>query len=336
MSAWTLTGLRKTYRQGSRQVTALAGVDLTLDEHELLVVLGQAGAGKSTLLRLIAGLEKPDSGAVLRDGKDITAWPPDGRDIAMVFQNFSLYPHLTVRDNLAFPLRPGRGVLDKSEIENRIRQTAEMLSIGPLLERLPGRLSGGELQRVAIGRCLVRRPSLFLFDEPLVNLDAKLRETLRSELHRIQRETGIAMIYVTHDQGEAMTLADRLVVMDAGQVLQVGKPEWVYAKPQHSRVARLLGMPPINLFTPQQAQSLGLPVAAGVCAGLRPECLELIADPSGMAQVVATERLGHAEIVVVEMQGRLLRAYFHGNSGYARGEKVRLRADAKDVIWFPA
>jgi multiple sugar transport system ATP-binding protein len=335
MPRWSLRGLSKSYRQAGRDIRALDAVSLSIEANEFLVVLGPASAGKTTLLRLIAGLERPDFGQIYRDDTDITSWPVERRDVAMVFQNFAVYPHFTVYDNLAFPLRPHTGLWPKVEIEKRVLAAAEMLGIRNLLPRHPGTLSGGELQRVAIGRCLVRRPSLFLFDEPLVNLDAKLRENLRSELHRIQRETGIAMIYVTHDQSEAMTLADRMGVLDGGRLLQIGEPATVYLRPNHSRVARLLGMPPINLFTPTQAAALGLPVGEGRWAGLRPENIQVMGDPNGAGQIIATERFGHAEVLVIQAADQIIRAYVSGNSSLRSGEKIKLIVDASSVFWLP-
>ena len=225
---------------------ALAGVDLAVEAGEIAVVLGPTGAGKTTLLRTLAGLEVGDAGTIRLHGRDVTSAPPRERDVALVFQNFSLYPGWSVRRNLAFPLRaPGRN-LSEDEIERRVRWAAEKLSIAPLLERDSRRLSGGEMQRVAIGRAIVRQPRLFLMDEPLSNLDAKLRETLRVELVALVRELGVPMVYVTHDQAEALSMADRVSVLGEGRVLQSGSPRDVYLRPVSPAVARALGSPPVN------------------------------------------------------------------------------------------
>ena len=230
----------------SAGIQALAGVELTLEAGEIAVVLGPTGAGKTTLLRTIAGLETPDAGSIHLGGREVTHEAPSARDVALVFQNFSLYPGWSVRRNLEFPLRaPGRK-LDSAEIERRVRAAAERLSIAHLLERDSRRLSGGEMQRVAIGRAIVRQPALFLMDEPLTNLDAKLCEGLRIELAALVRELGVPMVYVTHDQAEALSMADRVGVLAGGRILQLGPPREVYLRPNSPAVARALGSPPMN------------------------------------------------------------------------------------------
>jgi multiple sugar transport system ATP-binding protein len=226
---------------------ALQGVDFELGADELLVILGPTGAGKTTLLRTIAGLETPDRGEISMGGRDVTHVEPAKRDVALVFQNFSLYPRWTVRQNLEFPLRaPGRTV-PEAEIKERIEWAAELLKVTRYLERDAARLSGGEMQRVAIGRAIVRRPKLFLMDEPLTNLDAKLREVLRVELLELRRKLGIPMLFVTHDQAEALSMADRILVLSQGQVLQTGTPREIYERPCSKTVALQVGQPAINL-----------------------------------------------------------------------------------------
>jgi len=235
-------GLSKSFGK----TRALDGVDLAVQAGEIAVLLGPTGAGKTTLLRTLAGLEVPDAGTIRLHGRDVTQAPPRERDVALVFQNFSLYPGWSVRRNLEFPLRaPGRN-LAEDEIERRVRRAAEKLAIAPLLERDSRRLSGGEMQRVAIGRAIVRQPALFLMDEPLSNLDAKLREALRVELVALVRELGVPMVYVTHDQAEALSMADGIGVLVAGRVLQSGAPREVYLRPRSPAVARALGSPPVN------------------------------------------------------------------------------------------
>ena len=243
MAAVTLRGIRKTL--GPNLI--LRGIDLALTQGEFAVLVGPSGCGKSTLLRTVAGLEEPDSGTVTLGDRDVTRSPPRDRDIAMVFQSYALYPHLTVRDNLAFGLKL-RGV-DPKEIAARVAEVARMLTIEALLDRFPREMSGGQRQRVALGRAVVRRPQLFLFDEPLSNLDAALRAQVRVEIKRLHASLGATMLYVTHDQVEAMTLADRLVVLRAGSVEQEGPPLEVYQRPASRFVAGFLGSPAMNFFT---------------------------------------------------------------------------------------
>jgi multiple sugar transport system ATP-binding protein len=240
----SVRGLSK--RLGHTQ--ALLDIDLEAHSDELLVVLGPTGAGKTTLLRAIAGLEAPDAGSIFMAGQDVTAWDPAERNVALVFQNFSLYPRWTVRRNLEFPLRaPGRRV-SEAEIVRRVSWAADLLKISRFLDREASRLSGGEMQRVAIGRAIVRRPRLFLMDEPLTNLDAKLREALRVELVELRRELKTPMVFVTHDQAEALSMADRIVVLSDSRVLQAGTPREIYERPLSPVVALQLGQPAINLL----------------------------------------------------------------------------------------
>lgn len=242
MAELRLEGIVKTL--GDTPV--LRGVDLEAAEGELVVLVGASGCGKSTLLRIIAGLETPDTGRVLLDGKDVTALEPRERDIAMVFQSYALYPHLTVRDNLVFGLSLRK--LPRATIDARVREVSAMLGLDELLERRPRELSGGQRQRVAMGRAIARRPRLFLFDEPLSNLDAKLRNKVRVEIKALHRELRTTTVYVTHDQLEAMTLADRLVVLDRGVVQQIGAPLEVFERPANRFVASFIGTPPMNLL----------------------------------------------------------------------------------------
>lgn len=239
----TLDGVRKEFDD----VVALKGIDLEVDPGELLVLLGPSGCGKSTTLRIMAGLELPTEGRVLMDGEDVTQVMPQERDLSMVFQNYALYPHKTVEENLAFPLK--KMGLNKLEREEKILWAAELLGIDDLLEKSPDALSGGQRQRVALGRTIVREPGLFLMDEPLSNLDAELRVNTRSELRNLQQELGTTTVYVTHDQEEAMSIADRLVIMNHGEIVQVGTPPEVYQNPKTQFVASFLGEPSMN-FVP--------------------------------------------------------------------------------------
>src|SRR5690242_13143208 len=226
-------------------ITAVSGVDLTIHDGEFVVLLGPTGAGKTTTLRLIAGLEKPDGGRIAIGGQDATPLSPMERNVAFVFQQYSLYPHLSVYDNLAFPLRsPGRRV-DETTIRHAVERVAKLLRIEQKLQNRATRLSGGEMQRVAIGRALVRSPSIYLMDEPLSSLDAKLRAELRLELKRIQKELGSTLLYVTHDQVEAMTMADRIGIVAEGRLMQVGTPREIYGNPANLHVAARLGQPHI-------------------------------------------------------------------------------------------
>jgi multiple sugar transport system ATP-binding protein len=237
---------------------AVDNVSLTTQEGEFLVLLGPSGCGKTTLLRMIAGLEKPSSGDVIIGGKVVNDLPPRVRDIAMVFQSYALYPHMTVFKNISFPLRALK--LKKEEIKKRVERAAQMFGIERLLERKPRELSGGERQRVALARAMVRKPSVFLLDEPLSNLDAKLRTSAREELQHLQRRIGITTIYVTHDQVEAMGLGNRIVVMNEGKVRQVGTPREIYHEPADTFVATFVGSPPMNLIEKDE-----------VLVGFRPE-----------------------------------------------------------------
>ena len=252
-------------------VVALDNVSFEVQDGELLVLVGPSGCGKSTTLRLIAGLESLQAGTIAIDGTDITATAPKHRDIAMVFQNYALYPHMTVRQNLGFGLKMKK--MSSDEIELRVKETAEALDIESLLDRKPGQLSGGQKQRVAVGRAMIRKPAVFLFDEPLSNLDAKLRITLRNELTRLHHRLAATILYVTHDQIEALTLGDRIAVMKDGQIQQLGTPQQVYNEPANTFVASFIGNPPMNLVPPSIFQ---LETDASL-VGIRPEHL-IISD----------------------------------------------------------
>ncbi len=241
MARLQLEGLSKNFGKGS----VLAGLDLDLADGEMLVIVGASGCGKSTLLRLVAGLESPSSGRILLDGVDITHRDPAQRDIAMVFQNYALYPHMTVFDNMAYGLKL-RGMV-RRDIERKVTETASTLGLNELLGRKPRELSGGQRQRVAMGRAIVRQPKLFLFDEPLSNLDAKLRVQVRADIRKLQKRLGITSLYVTHDQTEAMTLADRLIVMNQGFAAQIAPPMEIFARPADRYVATFIGDPAMNL-----------------------------------------------------------------------------------------
>ncbi|MGH7563253.1 MAG: ABC transporter ATP-binding protein [Gemmatimonadota bacterium] len=245
MAAVRLEGVRKIYRNGSEFV-AVHGADLEIADGELLVMVGPSGCGKSTILRMIAGLESISAGRLYIDDRLVNDVPPKERDIAMVFQNYALYPHMSVHDNLAFGLKLRK--MAKDEIGERVREAAGILGLDAILDRKPRQLSGGQRQRVALGRAIVRHPKVVLFDEPLSNLDAKLRVQMRTELARIHRRLGATMIYVTHDQVEAMTLGERIVVLDAGRIQQVDAPLALYERPVNLFVAGFIGSPAMNFF----------------------------------------------------------------------------------------
>ena len=292
MASIELRGVGKTY---SGNVRAVDGIDLSIGDGELVVLVGPSGCGKSTLLRMIAGLETITTGTVSIDGRIVNKEEPAERDIAMVFQNYALYPHMSVRQNLEYGLK-NRG-MPRPEIDQRVAEAARILEIEPFLDRRPRQLSGGQRQRVAMGRAIVRQPKVFLFDEPLSNLDAKLRIAMRVEIRKLQRRLNTTSIYVTHDQLEAMTLADILVVMNGGQVEQVGNPLEIYQKPATTFVATFIGAPPMNLIPARQA-SIKLAVAEEGIIGIRPEDFQLARDgvPEGALPfdltVTAIEHVG--------------------------------------------
>jgi sn-glycerol 3-phosphate transport system ATP-binding protein len=271
MANVTLTDVRKTY---AGSVEAIKGITLNVGDGQFCVLVGPSGCGKSTLLRMIAGLETTTAGTIDIGGRIVNEIEPAKRDIAMVFQNYALYPHMSVYNNMAYGLR-NRG-MNEAEIKTRVNEAAQILEIGQFLDRKPKQLSGGQRQRVAMGRAIVRQPKVFLFDEPLSNLDAKLRIAMRIEIRKLQRRLNTTSIYVTHDQLEAMTLADILVVMNGGIVEQTGKPIDIYRRPETTFVASFIGAPPMNLIPLQRANGVAastpLPGGAGI-VGIRPEDL---------------------------------------------------------------
>ena len=335
MAEVRLQGLGKRYGD----IQALQGLDVTVASGEFLVLLGSSGAGKTTTLRLIAGLEKPDAGQVFLNGQDATSWHPAQRDLAFVFQQFSLYPHYTVRENLAFPLRaPGRKI-PAAEIERRIQEVAGLLRIGHKLGNKATQLSGGEMQRVAIGRALVRQPKVLLMDEPMSSLDAKLREELRGELKRIQARLGATILYVTHDQVEATTLADRIGILEQGRLVQLATPRAIYDDPGTLGVAQRLGSPPINVLAPEWCAEGEVP-AGTKHLGIRPEDVRLGAvsgngaAPLGQAVVEWTERLGAQLQVVLRGTHGELRALAAPGSGLARGQEVEVTLPRGKRLFF--
>jgi ABC-type sugar transport system ATPase subunit len=304
-----LEGVRKTFPNGA---VGVRDVSLTVADGELLVLVGPSGSGKSSVLRLIAGLETASAGRILIDGRDVTEVPPQDRDLAMVFQSYALYPHLTVRDNLAFGLRMRR--TPPAVVAERIARVASSLGIASLLDRKPAQLSGGQRQRVALGRALVREPRAFLFDEPLSNLDPGLRADTRAELSLLHRRLAATTVYVTHDQEEAMTLGTRMAVMRDGAVEQIGRPLDIYGRPSNTFVAAFVGSPAMNLLPGSMAFALGLDAeglapAGGrdVTVGLRPQDVELtpVSGEAASGSVEVIEPLGGATLVPVQARLRL-------------------------------
>ena len=350
MAPIVLDGLRKVY-PGKPPVVALDRLDLTVEDGELVAFVGPSGCGKSTVLRCVAGLEKLTAGRVVIGEREVQELPPGKRDVAMVFQSYALYPHLTVYGNLAFPLKERK--VPKQKLDAEVRRVADMLELTPLLRRRPAQLSGGQRQRVAMGRALVREPLAFLLDEPLSNLDAKLRTQMRGEIAAVHRRLGITSIYVTHDQVEAMTLGERIVVLRDGKLQQVGPPTQVYQDPANLFVAGFLGTPAMNMLDARAERGVlvegPLPlvvpgVADGdVVIGIRPENLHPVgADGSGpsLEMVVAhvealgNENLVHGQAVGVADPERGFTVRFPPHLLPREGERLPLRVDPQAVLVF--
>jgi len=318
---------------------AIKGINLTIEKGEFVVFVGPSGCGKSTLLRLIAGLETVDGGTVWLDGRDITKLPSSKRDLAMVFQSYALYPHMSVYDNMSFALMLAK--TDPGVIREKVDRAARILNLTPYLQRTPKELSGGQRQRVAIGRAIVRSPKVFLFDEPLSNLDAALRGQTRVEIAKLHRELGATTIYVTHDQVEAMTLAHRVVVLRDGQVEQVGTPLVLYYRPSNQFVAQFIGTPQMNMVSgPEVTQfqsALSVPIPSGGYLGLRPESLTLTSAGAGQleARVELVEALGAETLVYVStVGGTQLVARQNTRTPPRVGDAVGVRVDAAAAHLF--
>jgi multiple sugar transport system ATP-binding protein len=329
MASISLSGVTKRFGA----VTAVDELQLDVKDGEFFVLLGPSGAGKTTTLRLVAGIERPDEGRVLMNGEDVTDVPPAQRDCAFVFQQYSLYPHLTVFDNIAFPLRSPMRRTPPAEIKERVERVAQTLHIENKLHRKATALSGGEMQRVAIGRALVREPRVFLMDEPLSSLDAQLREELRVELKRLQRQSGATVLYVTHDQVEATTLADRIAILEHGRIQQVGTPLEVYEDPQSLHVAQRLGAPAINVLPAEWFEGSGPPRATHVA--IRPEDVAVGAgDGPSHFDVIECSLVKH--LVVAERAGIEVRAHTRMDQALHPGVPVRLSFPPDRCLFFDA
>ncbi|WP_127523269.1 sn-glycerol-3-phosphate ABC transporter ATP-binding protein UgpC [Mesorhizobium sp. Z1-4] len=337
-------------------VTVIHGVDIDIADGELVVFVGPSGCGKSTLLRMLAGLEENTGGEIAIGDDVVSGLPPKDRDIAMVFQNYALYPHMTVAENIGFPLRmQGMSAAERRE---RVVEAAGLLGLETYLERYPRELSGGQRQRVAVGRAIVRKPRAFLFDEPLSNLDAALRVQMRKEVKLLHRRLGATMIFVTHDQVEAMTLADRIVVLRAGRVEQIGTPDDIYRRPANSFVAGFIGSPPINLIAgtveprsgsavlvPEEDPALAFPLppqfdlapGSRITLGIRPENLLLVPATAGSGlegKVVFCENSGQESAVTLELGGLQLVASLWGDEPPVIGGRARLEIDPARMLLF--
>jgi sn-glycerol 3-phosphate transport system ATP-binding protein len=348
MGAISLRKVEKTYGHGPKGVKVIHGVDVEIADGEFIVIVGPSGCGKSTLLRMVAGLEEITGGEIDIGGRVVNRLEPAERDIAMVFQNYALYPHMTVYDNMAYGLKIAK--VPKAEIDVRVNKAAKILELLPLLERKPRQLSGGQRQRVAMGRAIVRQPQVFLFDEPLSNLDAKLRAQTRLEIQKLHRELGVTSLFVTHDQVEAMTLAERMIVMNAGRIEQIGTPEQVYGTPATTFVASFIGSPPMNLLPGRADGSrftvgehvLALPAAAPrageLLMGVRPEHAELSGANGGwplkveVLEMLGAERLVHGLLggapFTLRIDGTLVPPH--------AGDTVHLRVEPAHLHWFDA
>jgi len=338
VSAIAAENVSKHWTTAAGDVRAVDSVSFAFDRGTLNVLLGPSGCGKSTTLRLIAGLEHPDGGRIKIDGRDVTALSPSQRNIAMVFQSYALFPHLSVAENIVFGLRVRKIAAD--ELARRLARTADLLGLAGLLERKPSQLSGGQQQRVALGRPFIAEAPVCLMDDPLSNLDAQLRQDMRGEIRGLQRTLGITMVYVTHDQVEAMSMADRVVLLNKGKIEQDATPVELYENPANTFVARFIGTPPMNLLPLEAGRggaivsgTDGPAVAPAECAGLtlgvRPEHIALGFERGARAEVAAIEYLGADSLVTCRLGAATLAVRVAGSVGLARG-------DATWLTWAPA
>ncbi|MGL4434707.1 MAG: ABC transporter ATP-binding protein [Giesbergeria sp.] len=346
-SSLQIAGINKRFGKGDKSVEVLHKVDIHVAPGEFLILVGPSGCGKSTLLNIIAGLDAPTEGEVRIGGQNVVGMPPRDRDIAMVFQSYALYPTMSVADNIGFALEMRK--MPKAERQKRIDEVAAMLQIGHLLDRRPSQLSGGQRQRVAMGRALARQPQLFLFDEPLSNLDAKLRVEMRAEIKRLHQASGITSVYVTHDQVEAMTLGSRIAVMKGGVVQQLGTPDDIYHRPANTYVATFIGSPTMNLLRGAasggqfgiQGAALDLappaaPSAAELLLGVRPEHLLLQDSAPWRGRVSVVEPTGPDTYVVVDTAAGAVTLRTDAQTRVRPGDKVGLALEPANAHWFDA
>ena len=339
MSAIVAENVSKFWTTAEGRVHAVDGLSFAFDEGTLNVLLGPSGCGKSTTLRLIAGLEQGDGGRILIDGRDVTRKPPSQRNISMVFQSYALFPHLSVAENIVFGLRVRK--VSKRDVATRLARVADLLGLAALLDRKPSQLSGGQQQRVALGRAIIAQAPVCLMDEPLSNLDAQLRHEMRSEIRALQRKLGITMVYVTHDQVEAMSMADRVVLLNHGRVEQNATPAELYETPANTFVARFIGTPPMNLLPLERAPhgdgavvaGTGGPIVAaadcsGMTLGVRPEHLTLALERGLRARVERTEYLGGDSLISCRVGNAIVAARIAGNVGLSSGDTAWL-------VWAP-
>ncbi len=346
MASISLRNVVKRYGDGKHAVQVIHGVDAEIADGEFIVIVGPSGCGKSTLLRMVAGLEEISGGEIAIGDRVVNQVEPADRDIAMVFQNYALYPHMSVYDNMAYGLKIAK--VPKAEIDARVNKAAKILELSALLERKPRQLSGGQRQRVAMGRAIVRQPKVYLFDEPLSNLDAKLRAQTRIEIQKLHAELGTTSLFVTHDQVEAMTLAQRMIVMNAGVMEQIGTPVEVYSRPATIFVAGFIGSPPMNLVKGRASGSrfevegggvLTLPVAAPrdgeLILGLRPEHAEMGEGQPWALQVDVLEMLGAERLVYAKLGSQSFTLRIDGTLvPPAMGQTVQIGASAEHLHWF--
>ena len=351
MSTVEIRDLRKVYRSADSPIVAVEGLDVTIEDGEFLVLVGPSGCGKSTTLRCIAGLESVTKGEIAFDGEPVTDDKPKDRDIAMVFQNYALYPHFTARENMAFGLKMTTD-LSGDEIRSRVEDAADMMGITELLEKQPGELSGGQQQRVALGRAIVRDPKVFLMDEPLSNLDAKLRSEMRTELQNLQEKLGVTTVYVTHDQTEAMTMGDRVAVLDEGELQQIGTPLDCYHEPENRFVAEFIGSPEMNCVDVRldgvrlENEDLSYRVSeetaerltsADLTLGIRPEHLRLTEDLAAAdveADVSVVEPMGQQTNLYLAFGTERFTATVGGETAFEPGDTVGIEFPRESVHLF--
>ncbi|MCG8453836.1 MAG: ABC transporter ATP-binding protein [Spirochaetales bacterium] len=349
MTTLTLTNLAKRY---SRSVWGVRSMSLDVKDKEFVVFLGPSGCGKTTCMRMIAGLETVTRGRIILKGQDITDLPPKDRGVSMVFQNYAIWPHMNVYDNIAFALRLKN--VDRKELNQRVKKVAQMVRIEPLLKRFPGQMSGGQQQRVALARALAVEPRLFLMDEPLSNLDAKLRVSMRTELKTIHQESGATSIFVTHDQSEAMSMADRIVIMKDGEIVQTGTPEEVYFQSANTFVAGFIGTPPANFFPvewkngklehprfqlsppPALHQAIENHGKNRLILGVRPESIQVVREEEALfiAPVLVVEPQGSHQIVAVQVEDEVVKLIMPPACGVQPGELLPLTFDSTRLHLF--